>query len=250
MSQVFLPTLIALSACFTLTVSAQTGANADAKQKQAAKMKPASRGDSKEAARQRRAQLRRSRQLRLLSYDAVQDELKLNAEQRKMLDAGGRRTLRDPAILAKLRAANREERRKLFRDLTAKRTTSYEKVEKTLSKQQKARLREIHLQYIGLSAFRDADVRSALKLSAGQQKQLSELANKNRTAKFELSSNAEANGETRESLLKKLTELDNDAHKNAMKLLSKEQRSQFEKMLGEKFDVGKLRRSSNRRTSR
>jgi Spy/CpxP family protein refolding chaperone len=111
-----------------------------------------------------------------------------------------------------------------------------ESVDKILEEPQKARLRELSLQARGPQALEDEEVAAALKLTDEQKKQLEAIREEGNAAMQEAFSSLRSGGGDQGEIRKKMAKLRNDLSEKALSALTPEQKEQFEKMKGEKFE--------------
>jgi len=112
--------------------------------------------------------------LMMLSNPAVQEELKLTARQKTMLEKSGEsmHELFDQTV-AEAQELAPEDRQQAFEGLEKKIKKLFTKVEGTFDASQKKRTKELSLQMRGaLIGLQDPEVQTALKLSADQKKEL------------------------------------------------------------------------------
>lgn len=169
----------------------------------------------------------------LLSNSDVQKELKLTDEQidkAKKVGQDLREKYQDD--LAKLKNAKPEERGEKFRELNKKMSAEGQKSLGTILKpEQLKRLREIHLQQVGLS---DAGAQEALKLTDEQKKKLLALAEETDKERREIVKNAQGN--FREAM-GKIDKLRKEAQGKQEKVLTEDQTKQWKTMLGKPFEL-------------
>jgi hypothetical protein len=156
-----------------------------------------------------------ARSLVLLRKKPVQDELKLDRDQRAKLEeiASTRPTITDPT-----------ERRKKNAELG-------KAAERLLSPTQLARFKELSLQAHGIGAMTDSVVTEALGITGDQLTRLQTIQ-----VKFGEQLEASPIGERE----KRYFELHREAMNEVMAMLTAAQREKFEKMRGEPVDVETL----------
>jgi Spy/CpxP family protein refolding chaperone len=171
--------------------------------------------------------------LQLAMRDEVQQELQLVDEQkdkvRNLVD-GARDKMRDQFrdVFANMRDMSDEERQAKFGEIRTKMEEMNADMEKDLGKvllpHQIERLKQIDLQtkmrYRGAGALTGGDVAKALNLTDEQREKLEKRA-----------------AEVQEELQTKIRELQADARKKMIDVLSPEQQAQLQKLMGDNFDI-------------
>jgi Spy/CpxP family protein refolding chaperone len=171
--------------------------------------------------------------LSLAMRDEVQQELQLVDEQKDKVRAISddmRSKVRDEmgGMFQQLRDASDEERRAKFDEIRKKFETINSDMEKKLDgvllPHQLERLKQIDLQtkirQRGASALTGGDVAEALNLSDDERAKLEKRAT-----------------EVQEELQTKIRELQADARKKMIDVLTPEQQAQLQKMMGDQFDL-------------
>src|SRR4051812_6587424 len=165
---------------------------------------------------------------RLLTVEAVQNELKLSDKQK--------------AAAAEINNSLTEERHRLFKEVAKEsheRTTKVAeleertsiKVNKLLDESQRKRLREILLQVNGAVELTKKDIQEELGITSEQRKKLAEIVHENSKARREGLANYEGDKTA------KMVELQRESDKKLLAVLTDKQREQFEKLKGKKFTV-------------
>src|SRR3954452_13154587 len=165
---------------------------------------------------------------RLLTLDAVQNELKLSDQQK--------------ATAAEINNSLTEERQKLFKEVAkesherTKKVAEMEertsaKVNKLLDDSQRKRLREILLQVNGAVELTKKDIQEELGISSEQRTKIIEISHENAKARREALANYEGDKTP------KMLELQGEADKKLLGVLSDKQRGQFEKLKGKKVSI-------------
>jgi hypothetical protein len=165
---------------------------------------------------------------RLLTVEAVQNELKLSEKQK--------------ATAAEINDSLTEERHKLFKEVAKdshertkkvaeleERTSS--KVNKLLDDSQRKRLREILVQVNGAVELTKKNIQEELGITSEQRKNLSEISHENEKARREALANYEGDKTA------KMVELQREADKKLLDVLTEKQREQFEKLKGTKLSI-------------
>ena len=163
--------------------------------------------------------------LRLLNAPEVQTALKLDDGQKSKLtkinadlptQGGG----------GNLSEEERTKRREQF-------ASAEQEAVKVLTPEQTERLDQISLQVRGASALTDEKVAEKLKITADQKQKLEDIQ---RQTREKMGAIFQGGGD-REANMKKFTELREESSKQALAVLSDEQRGQFEKLQGEKVTL-------------
>jgi hypothetical protein len=165
---------------------------------------------------------------RLLTIETVQKELKLSDKQK--------------AAAAEINSGLTEERHKLFAEVAkesherGKKVKELEertaaKVKKLLDEPQQKRLREILIQVNGASELMKTDIQEELRLTAEQREKLVEVSRANAKARREELANYEGDKAA------KIVELQHNADKKLLALLTEVQREQFEKLKGKTIAI-------------
>jgi Spy/CpxP family protein refolding chaperone len=169
----------------------------------------------------------------LVSRDEVQQELQLVDEQKdkiKDITDGVRTKLREQLrdVFTQMQNLSDEERRAKFGEIRTKIEAVNADTEKELAKvllpQQMERLKQIDLQskiqYRGAQALTSGDVAKALNLTDEQKEKLEKRA-----------------AEVQEELQTKIKQLQADARKKMLDVLTPDQQAQLDKMMGQQFDL-------------
>ena len=174
----------------------------------------------------------------LASNEAVQKELKLSVEQKKSLET---LVAEQREAFQSSQEASPEERREQFRKAGEKART---KVKEILNSDQQKRLEQIRLQQAGLLAVAEPEVAKQLNLTSDQQKQVTEIVEKGRE---QFRQSFQGGQGDREERAQRMTKLREEQNEKLSAVLTAEQKEQWKKMLGEKFDVSQLRRGGGPR---
>ena len=165
---------------------------------------------------------------RLLTLPKVQEELKLSDKQKTQA--------------AEINNALTEERHKLFAEVAkesherGKKMAELEertsaKVKKLLDEPQQKRLREILLQVNGASELMKKEIQEEIRVSAEQRQKLVDVNRANAKTRREALAKYEGDKTT------KMIELQRDADKKLLAVLTETQREQFEKLQGKKISI-------------
>jgi Spy/CpxP family protein refolding chaperone len=169
----------------------------------------------------------------LVARDEVQQELQLVDEQKdkvRSITDGVRTKLREQLrdVFTQMRDLSDEERRAKIGEIRTKieavNADTEKELEKVLLPHQMERLKQIDLQtkiqYRGASALTSGDVAKALNLTDDQREKLEKRA-----------------AEVQEELQTKIKQLQADARKKMLDVLTPDQQAQLEKMMGQQFDM-------------
>ena len=175
----------------------------------------------------------------LLQVGKVQTELNLNSDQIKKATEIGAKLMQD--------------RRELYRDLSPeqwrergeelqKKTAELAKtaamtIAESLDDAQKKRWLEVTLQVRGPEALPGELLGEHLKLNDEQVKKLNDLTRAQREKMFELFRQAQDQGLSREEGFEKFAALVKDTNKERLAVLSDEQKTSFQELQGEKFEL-------------
>lgn len=184
----------------------------------------------------------------LLKTEAVQKELDLNEEQTKSAGNLAAQMQSDAMeIMSGLQDLNEEERKQelpnLMKMMSEKGKELQGKVDKLLNPKQTARMKELSLQRRGVAALQDDEIIAALKLSEEQKKQLAEIRESSAKQQEEVMKAviAGGGGGGRQAIQGKMEAMRKELGDKALAVLTSEQRDQFEKMKGAKFDFPQTR---------
>jgi Spy/CpxP family protein refolding chaperone len=184
--------------------------------------------------------------LGLLRMEPVQKDLKLSEEQVGKVNKIGEdlRASMSEEFTALRGVEDRAERRKkmsaLSKQLDEKARTQLTSV---LSKEQMTRLDQIRMQVRpAIQNLTNKDVAAQLKLTKEQKKKIAGIAKDMRAKQSELFAGMrEASREQRGEAYQKGQKLQADADKQALAVLTAEQKTAFEKMKGEKIELPRRR---------
>jgi Spy/CpxP family protein refolding chaperone len=192
---------------------------------------------------------------RLMRLEQVRKELEITPEQldklKKIAQKATERLRRSFADMQGLRDAGPDQRKAEFAEWTKKARTKAEEtkkeIESVLRPHQIARLRQITIQVRGAAALEDKGVQEELRLTDEQKKRLKSL--QSRMGERLRGTGLPASDEERKALREKLQAARNERDGEALGILTAEQKAEFEKMKGPKFDIDHLLlRSGGHRT--
>jgi Spy/CpxP family protein refolding chaperone len=180
----------------------------------------------------------------LLRTEQIQKELKLTDDQNTQIDDLAIQLQSDALeLFSSLQDLSEEERKaelpNLMKKFSDKGKELQAKVDKFLDAKQNARMKELSLQQRDAEALGDEDVIAALKLTEDQKKKLSairdEAARQLEEALKPLLGGGGGGGDLGD-IRTKMEAMRKELSEKALAVLTTEQRAQFEKMKGEKFD--------------
>lgn len=188
--------------------------------------------------------------LGLLRHEEVQKELKLKDEQiakiKKIGEQFSAEMRKQSAELQKIE--DREQRRAKYTELAAQYDQkSREQLGKVLAREQMIRLYQIRTQARSvLESLTNKYVVGKLKLTDEQKKKLAEIAKAMQAKRSKLfGSSRDANREQRAKAYEQYRKMRSDADKEALAVLTEEQRKAFTDMQGKKIEL-RTRRSPQR----
>jgi hypothetical protein len=179
----------------------------------------------------------------MLRMEAVQKELALDAEQTKAInDLAGKMQTEAVEIMSGLQDLTPEEQKEelpgIMKTVAERGKEIQEQVDKVLNEKQRARTNELSLQRRGLQALQDDTVIDALKLTDEQKKKLEAI--RGEVADKQEKIIADTGGD-RNKAREQFGALQQKAGEDVMAVLTPEQREQFEKMKGAKFEFPRQR---------
>lgn len=198
----------------------------------------------------------------LLRNEQIQKELSITDEQKTKIQAvydEARAARGDAGRGGDFRSMSEEERTKLFAERQKQSEETSKKAEALLNADQAKRYKEISIQLRGVSALTDAEVAKELKLSDDQVNTLKLINDELSKQRREMFAGGRGNGvadQSREDRMKafeamrtKMQTMQKDADDESLAVLTADQRSQFEKLKGTKFelDLSQFRRGGRGR---
>jgi hypothetical protein len=175
--------------------------------------------------------------LTLVKNEKVQTELDLTAEKKdgvkKLADE---RMAQGREAFASFRDLSPEEARAKMQEM---RKETQKKVEGLLLPNQVERLKQLVVQRQGAGALSDPDVAKALNLSDDQKKQLADINEATGAKRRELFQGARdggGGGGDFAAMREKMTAIQKEQTDKSLAVLNADQKAQFEKMQGEKFE--------------
>src|SRR5688572_6865757 len=178
----------------------------------------------------------------LLATEQVQKELELLPEQISDLTKLREGNRPDFSAFAGLRDLPEEERNKKMEELRAagekRQKELREKANEILLPHQQDRLKQITLQVRGSAALEDAEIAGELKLNDGQKEKIKSTRESQREKVGAMFREGGQGGEgNRDAMREKFQKLRQENDAELVAILTSEQRAQFEKMKGEKFEI-------------
>jgi hypothetical protein len=160
----------------------------------------------------------------MLRHKAVQDELKLSDDQKKKVMEVFMKT-RDK-MLELVENGQRDKMQALLKEREKDFTA-------ILTPEQTKRLKQVHLQLLGVWALADPEIAKEFQVTEEQGKKLQELQQKTQKEMDEI---LEGKGAaTRTEAQQKAVELHNSANEKGLQILSAEQRDKWKETIGEPF---------------
>lgn len=175
----------------------------------------------------------------LLRRPDVQKEIKLDGDQKTEITEAIQELQKSrTAAYQKLRGLKGQERVKELQKIQAKfRADEDKKLKELLKPEQVKRLDEIALQLQGIRAFQNPEVQKKLKITDAQKKKFSEVQQKGIEKRRQLSQDIRNGNVQRAKAGEKYQEIQNQIEKDTKDVLTKEQKAQFDKMAGKKFEI-------------
>ncbi len=177
----------------------------------------------------------------MLRSDAVQKELGVNDEQQAMLADLAMQLQQDAfEVISGLQDLTPQEQKEMMPEvmkmIADKGTEAQNKVDEILDDSQTERLKELSLQSRGARALEDDEVIAALKITDEQKEELADVREEGSQAMQETFRKLRGGGGDQGDIREKMAELRNKLSEKALAVLAPDQREQFEKMQGAKFD--------------
>lgn len=175
----------------------------------------------------------------LASNEAVRKELKVSDQQKQAIEdlASEQRQ-----SFQGTQNASPEEQRAQFQKAGEK---ARAKLKGILNADQQKRLEQIRLQQTGLAAVAEPEIAKQLNLTSDQEKQVKELVEKARAERRQ--SLGSGQGGDRAEAAARFAKAREEQEAKLSAVLAADQKEQWKKMLGEKFDLSQLRRGGPRR---
>jgi hypothetical protein len=174
----------------------------------------------------------------------------INDERRQLVEGAGIdfRGLRD--LSGEEREKRMAEIQTKMKDISKQINDKFRpQLEKTLSKDQLARLQEIAIQAAGPQALEDANVAKDLGLSKEQQDKIAGIDKDFAKKLGGLRGRGQGGGGDASERMAKMKELHDEQLAKATEVLSADQQAKFTKLKGKTFDTAKLRQFGRRRRS-
>ena len=171
--------------------------------------------------------------LLLLREPAVLNDLQLDAKQRSAIEQA------NESLDGPLFASRNTPREQQGKQVTQWIGETRRRLKSLLTTRQNDRIEQIRIRIRGYQALLDEPVAERLQLTEKQQKGVKDVFETLDKDVKKLQDRA-AGGESREPLTQRARELQENAQKRVIALLTNEQRRQFATMVGRSFEVSKL----------
>ena len=177
----------------------------------------------------------------LIGNPAVQKELKLTDEQtEKAKDFAEEYREKSRESMAKLEGLEGEERMKKATELNmANSKAGMKDVNAMLKPEQAKRFGQIVFQMRGIEALTDPDHAKALKVTATQSEKVTSLLDDQRA---EMREAMQDSGGDRAASMQKMVKIRKETTDKAMALMTPEQKTMYQEMSGEPFELPAMRR--------
>jgi len=177
----------------------------------------------------------------MLRNEAVRKELGVNDEQQALLDDLASRLQQDAfEIISGLQDLTPKEQKEMMGEVMKmvadKGTEAQNQLDDILDDTQTKRLKELSLQARRAMALEDDDVVAALKITDQQKEKLADVREEGSEAMQQAFQKLRGGGGDQGAIRKTMMELRNKLSDKALAILTPDQRQQFEKMQGAKFD--------------
>ncbi|HTM56289.1 MAG TPA: hypothetical protein VL175_19825 [Pirellulales bacterium] len=177
----------------------------------------------------------------MLNGEAVQKELGLNDEQKKTISQLSDQMRADALeIMSGLQDLSPEEQKEhmpeLMKMVGEKGKEMQGKIDQMLDKKQVNRLKELSLQNRGAQALEDDEVIAALKITDDQKKKLADIREEGAKKLEETMQSLRSSGGDQGEIRQKIMGMRKELGDKALTVLTSDQRAQFDKMKGPKFD--------------
>ncbi len=178
----------------------------------------------------------------LLQNESVQKELKLDDQQIEKVKAAVKEVMdKHGEEFAKLKDLSKEERREKGAELSKTVAAELKTATKDILKpEQSKRLREIELQVMGVEAFKDPEVETALKLTDDQKDKIKTITGdfeKERGTLFKGGKGGKGSKGFNPEIFEKMNTLRKETTEKAVTVLTDEQKQEWKKLTGEPFEV-------------
>ena len=173
----------------------------------------------------------------LLRAPKVQEELGLTEAQKTKIQAVMKEGMGERPDMGALRDLDEEQRKAKMAEFMEKAQARAKKMAKDLDEilkpEQRKRLKQIGLQFRGVSALRDKEVATELGLSTEQQDKIAEIGKEAGEKMGKLF----ADRENRTGMREKMDKIRKESETATLGVLTQEQKEKFEEMKGPKFEV-------------
>jgi hypothetical protein len=182
----------------------------------------------------------------MMSSAEVQKELTLSPEQTKSVnDIATEMRTTAMEIMSGLQDLTPEEQKEelanVMKMVTEEAKNLQVQVDEILDDKQTARMKELSLQRRNVEALEDKEVAESLKLTEEQGKKLIDIRNEAADKQDAIIQEAIKSGGDRSKIREKIEELRKELGDKALAVLTTEQREQFDKMKGAKFNFPRQR---------
>ncbi len=182
----------------------------------------------------------------MMRSEPVQKELALSDEQTKAItEIATQMQSEAMEIMSGLQDLTPEERQaemaNVMQMVTDRAKELQKKVDEILDDKQTARVKELSIQQRGVDALGDEEVITALKITPEQLGQLVKIRDDAQAKTQEIVQEALGQGGDREKIREKIQAFRKEVGDKAFAVLTAEQKDQFEKMKGAKFDFPRQR---------
>jgi hypothetical protein len=178
--------------------------------------------------------------LMLLANEKVREELALDEDQVSQLDKLREEAMAPPGDF-NFREASEEERQKFTEQMAERTKSAIKKMEEILIPPQLDRLREIQIQQQGANALMAGFVADKLELTSDQKESLKKIAEEGQAKMREQMQGLFAGGgfddTSREKMRETMEKFRKEQDDALLAVLTTDQKTAFEKMKGEPFDL-------------
>ena len=178
----------------------------------------------------------------MLRIEEVRNEVKITPEQAEAIKKIAESNRPERPDMSNFRNLKEEERQELFKKMQEKRETAHaairEQLEEVLLPGQLERLSQLSIQQQGARALASSEVVEKLGITDEQKKQLVEVRGKVQKLMRERMQEIFSSGD-REGIREKMAEIRTEMEEEVMGVLTSEQRTKFDALKGEAFDMPK-----------
>lgn len=178
--------------------------------------------------------------LSLLQMEPVQTELQIGPDQQEAIGKLVEQSRGERPDRSQFENMTDDERRQFFEqrqsEAAARAAQTKEKLEEVLLPEQMERLDQIALQLRGVGALNDDDIAGKLKITAEQKEKLQQVQEEQRSKMGEKMRELFSSGD-RENMREAFGKLREEMEEAVLAVLTSEQRSQFDEMKGDEFEM-------------